>query len=387
MKILHTSDWHLGKKLVNGKSRLLEQAEVLNGLCGLCDSKNIDLVLIAGDVFDTFVPPAEAEELFFNALNRLATDTRAVIVISGNHDDSVRLSASKVIASKANAYIFGGEQAPEVGNHSVCAESTGKYHCVIKKGSEKLYVGVLPYPSEQRFGERKNDLSFEQKMQGWIDACFENNLCDLPQILVSHIFMLGGQRGESERQIELGGTRLVSKELIPKNCVYTALGHLHKRQIIDTERNILYSGSILQYAFDEAGAEKTVTVFEINDGKVENLEILPLTGGKQLAKLTALSVEDAKDLLEKYSDYHCSLTLKLKGVLSETESRDLASNYPQLIELKLEQFEEGALDIRVDRRELNEEQVFVEYYKQKTGGENPPDELLQLYLEFMGDKE
>lgn len=384
MKILHTSDWHLGKKLLNGKSRLSEQADVLNEICDICDERQIDLVLIAGDVFDTFVPTAEAEELFFNTLNRLASDKRAVVAISGNHDDSVRLCASKVLASKSNVYMFGGEYAPNTSEHSVCTEITGKYHCVIKKGDERLYVGVLPYPSEQRFGEKRNELSFDEKMQSWINACFENNTENLPQILLSHIFMLGGTRSDSERQIDLGGTRLVDKKLIPKNCIYTALGHLHKRQIIDSERNILYSGSILQYSFDEVNCEKSVTVFQTLNGTVQNLETVPLKGGKQLAKLTALNVEAAKELLEQYKNYYCFLTLKSND-LSESESRELTSGYPQLTEFKLERCKSDGEVARADRRELDDEQAFVEYYKTRFNGELPPNELLQLYLELMGD--
>ena len=90
MRILHTSDWHIGKRLMN-RERLAEQEEVLDEIIQICDSERIELVLIAGDIFDTYTPSAEAEELFFRKVKKLAGESRAVLMISGNHDDGVRL--------------------------------------------------------------------------------------------------------------------------------------------------------------------------------------------------------------------------------------------------------------------------------------------------------
>ena len=104
MKIVHTSDWHLGKKLKN-RERITEQREVLNNLVNYVEENNVDLVIIAGDVYDTYSPPAEAEELFFNVIKKLSNGKRAVLVISGNHDDSDRLFASSVLAERYGVYF------------------------------------------------------------------------------------------------------------------------------------------------------------------------------------------------------------------------------------------------------------------------------------------
>ena len=122
--------------------------------------------------------------------------------------------------------------------------------------------------------------------------------------------MLGGESGERERNIELGGTRLVDKKLVPDFCVYTALGHLHKRQVISTVKNILYSGAIAGYAFDEAGIEKSVTAFELKGGKVENLRVIPLEKGKKLVNLAAINLDDGKKLLQINEDCLVKLTYK-----------------------------------------------------------------------------
>lgn len=388
MKILHTSDWHLGKKL-NGRSRITEQAEILNELCSVCERERIDVVLLSGDVFDSSVPSAEAEELFYKTAFRMAGKTRALVIISGNHDDWQRLSACREMAALCNVYVFGGLEAPPVGDKTnfTYAEKNGKNYCVINSngGAERVYIGLLPYPTDVREGAK--ELSFEDKMRERINDCFAANTEGLPQIFAAHIFMLGGTAGESERDIELGGTRLVDKSLVPKNCVYTALGHLHKRQVISRERNILYCGAIAGYAFDEVGVEKSVTAFEVNVEKrtIENLRIIPLNGGKRLVSLVACDMNSAKQLLQSYSDCWVKLTLKLEHPLSEKESKELAGDYPALCELNL-QIAAAGCEKTVDRRALSEKEAFVEYHKSKYGAE-PSAELLNLYLELMGDND
>ena len=104
MKILHTSDWHIGKRLM-GRERLDEQAAVLDEIIRICDEEAVELVLLAGDVFDTYTPGAEAEDLFFAKIKQVAGATRAVLIISGNHDDGVRLSAVAPLAEEQGIYI------------------------------------------------------------------------------------------------------------------------------------------------------------------------------------------------------------------------------------------------------------------------------------------
>lgn len=379
MKFLHVSDLHIGKKLKN-RSRLEEQKDVLKEICALCDSNGVDVLLIAGDVYDTFIPSSEAETLFFEFINAVSSPSRAVVAISGNHDDSMRLSAPSVLASKHNAYIFGGENIPVMGGKEVRAEKVGKDFVQIKKGEERVYIGALPYPGELKLGAKKTEEIYAEKIKRWVDECFENNSEHLPQILVSHLFMLGGERSGDERDIELGGARIVEPSCINKDILYTALGHLHKRQTVSKEKNIIYSGSILEYSFDEVGQEKSVTLFEINGKTVENLTVIPLVGGKRLVKLVANGLEQGKELLALYPDSHVFLTLKLDGVLSEVESRELMGNYPQLADYVLEVQSEYLSVEGEQRKKMNDKELFEEYYKSKTGGEEAPEEIMQIYL-------
>ena len=111
MRILHTSDWHIGKRLWN-RDRLDEQSAVLDEIVGICEKERVELVLIAGDIFDTYTPSAEAEELFYSKIKKIAGEDRAVLIISGNHDDGVRLSAAAPLAVESGIYIVGNSRAP-----------------------------------------------------------------------------------------------------------------------------------------------------------------------------------------------------------------------------------------------------------------------------------
>ncbi|MFQ7078975.1 MAG: metallophosphoesterase family protein [Christensenellaceae bacterium] len=99
MRILHTSDWHIGKRLM-GRERLDEQSAALDEIVGICEREEVELVLVAGDIFDTYLPSAEAEDLFFSKIKAMAGEDRAVLLISGNHDDGVRLSAAAPLSEE-----------------------------------------------------------------------------------------------------------------------------------------------------------------------------------------------------------------------------------------------------------------------------------------------
>lgn len=386
MRILHTSDWHIGKKTEN-KDRLSEQIEVLDEICDVADRENVELVLVAGDVFDTYVPSAEAENVFYEKIVKLARG-RAVAVISGNHDDATRLCAASPLAGKHNVYFAGNvnENRITCGGESKTRliDSGEGFVCFENEAGEKVYLGMLPYPTEARFHEKSNGEAPAERIVGWMNKCFENNANGYPQILISHLFTIGGLTSDGEREISLGGAKAVDRKKFPTTA-YTALGHLHKRQVVDKDRNIIYSGSILQYSFDEVNVEKSVTVFDLIQGKVEGLKVIPLTKGKRLARVSADSVENAINLLEGYKDYLVELTLKLKSPLKREESDLLSIKYPNVISSRFEISGTNAKQVK-GRKELNDVELFTENYKSKYGGE-PSKELVELYLSLLEEVE
>ncbi len=273
MKILHTSDWHLGKTLEN-RERLTEQREVLEELCQLTEAHAVDLVLIAGDVFDNFLPTAAAEELFFDTVERLAANgQRGVVIIAGNHDSPERLCAARQLAKRQGIILLGLPKSTAVlgqsagGGVQVVESGAGWLELALPKVAEHAVLIALPYPSEARLeevltlglDEKQLQEAYAEKI-GWLFAELATHFRpETVNLALSHLFILGGETTESERPIQLGGAPTVPASKLPAAAQYVALGHLHKPQkAIGAKIPAYYSGSLLQYSFAEAGMEKAV---------------------------------------------------------------------------------------------------------------------------------
>ncbi|MBE5747337.1 MAG: exonuclease subunit SbcD [Clostridiales bacterium] len=382
MKILHTSDWHIGKRLIN-RERLDEQAEVLDEIVAVCDNEGVELVLIAGDVFDTYTPSAEAEKLFYQKIKRLAGDNRAVVLISGNHDDGVRLSAAAPLSEAQGIYIVGNER------RSLSCEDTprlvhpiesGKGHATFVNGKgERVFLSFLPYPNEARFKEEKSELPYVEQMQKWIAEGESGNVEKLPSVFVGHLFVAGGAVSESEREIDLGGARAIPVDALPSSD-YIALGHLHKKQHMG-KGHCYYSGSPLQYAFDES-ADKGVKVFDLTADGVQNLRDVPLTKGRKLIRLQADDVQSALALLQKHPDELVEMKLFLTAPLLASDSQALSAN-KNLVSLLAEVHTEESLAIE-SRKGLSGEKLFELFYQTNYGVE-PKEELKTLFLQTLAE--
>ena len=384
MRILHTSDWHVGKRLM-GRERLAEQADVLDEITRICEEENIELVLVAGDVFDTYTPAADAEELFYAKVKALAGENRAVLIISGNHDDGVRLSSIAPFSEEQGVYIVGNSRA------GVSTKKTGRMAQPIVSGKgyvifegqngEKVFISMLPYPNEARFKEEKSDLSYVERMKKWIDEGESGNVEKLPSIFLAHIFVAGGEVSESEREIDLGGARALPINALPKSD-YIALGHLHKKQHIGKGHSY-YSGSPLQYSFDETQS-KGVKVFDLNALGVQNLKDIPLTAGKKLVRLQAENVETAQRLLSQYQGALVEMKLLLKEPLTAGDTAALAEN-ENLVSLVSEVFGETELQFET-RKGLSDAELFDAYYEATYHAE-PKQPLKELFLSTLKEME
>lgn len=381
MKILHTSDWHIGKKLIR-RDRSEEFRAVLGEIAGICKNEGVELCLVAGDIFDTYTPSAEAESIFFETVTDISK-VCSVLIISGNHDDYVRLTASATLAQEHNVYIVGNNLRA-----IKCAENGKCYPVLSDKGyvvfentnGERVYINTLPYPNEARFKEGKSEQSFEEKISRWIDygergkaECGQK----LPSIFLSHIFVCGGKAGDTEREIDLGGARLVPQNALPE-CDYVALGHLHKRQKVAD--NAYYSGAIMRFSFDESNSVKSVNVFDITDKGVSNFKQIELKSIKCLMRLQALDVNSGVKLLNDNSEAYVELTLNLKEPLSRADV-SLLNGCANLVSLKTElerEIEEQSYQTKKDK---SASELFTSFYNSRFGCE-PPDGLKELFLEL-----
>lgn len=385
LRILHTSDWHIGKRLM-GRERLDEQAEVLDEIARICDGENIELVLIAGDVFDTYTPSAEAEDLFFTKIKRIVGETRVALIISGNHDDGTRLTAITPLSEEQGIYIVGNtrKSLPVTdgfcGKRKIRATASGKGYTVFENDrGEKAFVSTLPYPNEARFKEEKSDLPYVEQMKKWMDEGEAGNGEKLPSVFMAHIFVAGGICSDSEREIDLGGARAIPIEALP-NSDYIALGHLHKKQHMG-KGNCFYCGSPLQYSFDET-SDKAVKVFDLTGAGAQNLKDVPLCSGRKLVRLQAENVETALALLDNYPESLIELKLILFEPLTSADTAALAEK-ANLISLVTEVQMEEELSFQ-SRKGLSDEELFTSFYRSAYGAD-PKEELKTLFLKTLSE--
>lgn len=366
MKIAHTADWHLGKRLEN-KTRLNEQFDAVCELAELCDRERVDIVIIAGDVFDTAVPSAEAEELFYRGALMLAKN-RPVVVIAGNHDDADRLAAPFAVAKSSGIFLIGGLDNTRISGNGV---KGGFGWLKFDIGGERLNLAALPFPSRSRMerfmpGQYEDYAKFAAALVGKCTECFDGNI----NVFASHLFMDGCLTSDEIQ----GGAVLLTKEILPF-AHYNALGHIHKPQCVSKSKNAFYSGSLLKYHFDEEDGKE----FVIYDSRSNAVEHYPIKSGKKLVRLHAEDFPSAKSALESAIDCYAELTYESSVPLKPSEAEELRAN-KSLVKLNI--INKSIRREVMRRREQTDAEIFDAYYKAMRG-KSPDEETMKAFLEVL----
>lgn len=400
MRILHTADWHLGKRLYD-YSRIDEQRLVLQEIIDIADREAVDAILIAGDLYDSFNPPNEAIELFYKSLYRLANHgKRAVIAIAGNHDSAERIEAVDPLAKECGIILLGYPNtcsAPftlETGL-ALHKSDTGFLELKLPNNDYPLRILTTPYANEARLkaflGTEKTESSLrsllQQQWQTLADTyCNQQGV----NVLMAHLFMMkeGAEKPEEpedERHImHIGGAQAIYTSNIPNQIQYTALGHLHRHHFVKGHPNqVAYSGSLLEYSFSEANQQKNVLIIDLEPNKEAIVRAVPLNKGKKLARKKFHSLEDAIEWLEQHQDVFVELTLVSDDFLQASEKRLLHQTHhgimaiiPEVTNLGLHSKGQKNIDLSKNR-----ETLFKEYFQHKTGQE-APTEIMALFKEI-----
>lgn len=378
MKIIHTSDWHLGKKL-EGVSRLAEQEAALGRLAEYVRREKADAVLVAGDVFDTVNPPAEAEELFYRFCAEIGKQC-PLVAIAGNHDNAERLAAPRTLASACNIALIGGmDNAGYTG-----ALSGGEGWVRLKKGSETVNIAALPYPSLARMSALgylpPADADYAATVKEWLSICargFTKSDCN---ITMSHLFISGSVRATDE--VELGTAALLPLSVLPQ-AHYTALGHVHKPQQIKGASEVRYSGSLLPYTFDD-GSEKIFYLVETSPVSVK-VTPLPVNAGKRLVTQTVTSFADCERVLEENADAYVRLLYDAPEPLNATKYAALRA-HESFVAFKNIFLSPVRKEVQA-RRYRTDTELFCDFYKETHKGESPRESLVALFEKAMRDEE
>ncbi|MBB3036050.1 exonuclease SbcCD subunit D [Hoyosella altamirensis] len=275
MKILHTSDWHIGRTF-HGVDLLEDQRAVLDAMAKITADREIDVVLISGDVYDRAVPSADAVRLCNDAFEKLHAAGATIIATPGNHDSAPRLGAGAAFSGAGGLYLkttVAGVDAPVVlaDAHGDVAFYGLPY---LEPEAVKAELGVFEARSHQ-------DVLSAAMYR--VRADVERRQPGLRSVVLAHAFVVGAVASESERPITVGGVETVPASIFG-GVDYVALGHLHTPQVVN--ETIRYSGSPLPYSFGERDHRKSVWLIELNDAGVESIEKIDLPVVRGLSEIT-----------------------------------------------------------------------------------------------------
>ena len=398
MKILHTADWHLGKRL-DRFSRLEEQVFVMNEIIEIADEQKVDMVIVAGDLFDNFNPSVEAVELFYKTLKRLSNNgKRPVIAIAGNHDSPNLIDAPDPLARECGIILIGHPQAKiqefEVENFKIINSKEGFLELKLNQFEYPIRVIHTAYANEVRlkqyFGEEKEKALNETLAEQWKalaeEFCDENGV----NILTTHLYM--NKRGttlleepEGEKPIKIGNADMVYSDAIPSQIQYTALGHLHGFRNIGTEEKpVVYSSSPICYSFSEAGQTKFVSIIDAKPNENVSFAKFELKSGRQLVRKSFDNVDETISWLAENPNTLVELTIESESYLKAEDRKRIFQSHdgiiyliPKVRNIGNQKTEIAEIDIAKDL-----EPLFIDYFKSKNANQEPNEELMQLLQEI-----
>jgi len=365
MKILHTSDWHIGKTLY-GRKRYDEFEAFFTWLVETIEQERVDVLLIAGDIFDTSTPGNRAQQLYYRFLHRVAASTcRHIVIIAGNHDSPSFLSAPRELLRALDVHVTGslsGNPADEV---LVLCDP---------KGNAELIVCAVPHLRDRDIRTAEAGESMEDKSHKLVEGIRDHyaevvNLAtqqraalspSIPIIAMGHLFVAGGQtiEGDGVRELYIGSLAHVPAGIFPSDIDYLALGHLHVPQRVNNSSVMRYSGSPLPIGFGEAGQEKSVCLVEFDrqvsaTGPAVRLINIPvfqplerIKGNWQAIadRISVLSAENSSTWLEiiyEGDEMITDLQERLQSTIEGSQLEILRIRNNQIISQILDQIDDG----------------------------------------------
>jgi DNA repair protein SbcD/Mre11 len=335
MKFLHTSDWHVGKVL-KGHDRLAEHRAVLNEIVEIANAEQVDLVLIAGDLFESALPVPDAQKLVWETLVALRATGAEVVVISGNHDSASLFDAMSNIFSALKITLIGRPRRPDDG---------GFVRFVARSTNEPVEIALLPFVSQRGIvsslhlmGEDMAAAEFNQtyatRVNKLITALTSNFSPDAVRLVVAHAHIHGGVLGGGEREAHTIFDYGVSAQAFGPTLHYVALGHLHRQQKIGGPCPIYYSGSPIQVDFGEQADSKQVLVVEATPTSPAKVRTVPLK-----TPVTLRTIEATETQLEGMrADFQDGLLrIRVKNAVNIAGLSDkVRSWYPNAIEVRVD---------------------------------------------------
>jgi exonuclease SbcD len=377
MKFIHTSDWHIGRQFHN-VSLLDDQRHVLDQLVAYIEQEAVDVLVIAGDIYDRSVPPSKAVELLDEFISAICSDMKIpVIMIPGNHDGAERLR-------------FGSRQLSSAGLHILGDLKKVTEPVILQSEAGEVAFYGIPYndPETVRNLFTADVSSYDDAHTYLVEKIKGFMRDDIPNVLISHCFIDGAEESESERPLSIGGADRVSFEPCT-DFNYVALGHLHSPQY-KGEEHIRYSGSILKYSFSEQNQKKGITLVEMDaKGLVssQHLPLVPLRDMRIIEDEMQTILEQGK--VDPNADDYLLVRLTDRHAILDPMNK-LRSVYPNVLHLeKPGMLETGQQQMNRETLKRGELEMFRDFFVQITGQtlNDEQDEAVQKAINELNKQE
>ncbi|HZW77464.1 MAG TPA: exonuclease subunit SbcD [Flavobacteriaceae bacterium] len=315
MKILHTSDWHIGKHLHNYD--LSDDLELFfDWLSNYIKTEKIDVLLVSGDIFDQANPSQAAFKQYYNLLRRLIPLNIKVILTGGNHDSPAALNAPAELLKSFDISVIGG-----------ATEYTDLF-VKIDKHNQNLVVAAVPFLRDRDIRKSIAGETYATKIEqlkeglrtyfSEINKYYQQHHPQTFFILMGHLYVQGSRLSESERDIQIGNQAGMEIEMFGEVPHYVALGHIHKPQVVSGARNIHYCGSPIPLSFSEKEDCKQINVITIENNRLKKVEVVPIPTFREL-KYFEGSLADVK---EKVAGYQKETPLQSLAEIKIIEDRE-----------------------------------------------------------------
>ncbi len=368
VKLLHTADWHAGRSL-HGVDRTGEIRDVLREIAELAKAERVDLILLAGDVYDNKNPSAEAEAAVYEFFLDTGRAGIPSVVIAGNHDSPSRLDAVSRLLKLSQVHAVG---------HPRVAGQGGVFDLPVN--GEVARIAALPFVSERRIvkvGELLGSdpgqwlAKYQEGMRRLVANVTASFSSDAVNLLLMHATMDGATLSQSEYIFHCTESYALTPDLFPDRTNYVALGHIHKSQRVKNyaEGAGRYAGSILQLDFGEQGDDKFVYIVEAKAGRAtETLRAVKLTAGKRLCRLS-LDLDGLERKLDEIEGFEgwLKITLKLEEPKPGLKDR-IKRNHPNVLIVETELPDhEGEVAPGADLEKMSLLDAYAQYALEKRG--------------------
>lgn len=379
MRLLHTADWHVGSE-IGHRPRTEEFVAVLDEVVGVAVQEKVDVVLVAGDLYEHRSPSPDAHGLVFDALLRLREQGIPVVAIAGNHDSPALLSVlGKVLAPLGTSLV----------TRPARPVSGGVVEVRSRDGSDTAVVACLPFAPPRYFidARRMHDaaesvyLDYAEQVGRLIaelSAAFRD---DRVNVLMAHLFTDGALLGGGERDlgVAIGMAYAVSPARLPGNATYVALGHAHLPQTVKfAPCPARYAGSLLQLDFGEQGEAKSVTLVEALPGRPAKVSEIALRSGWQLRDVRG-KLDELVERAKPFGKAHLRVTVDTQGPVPGLAAR-VRELLPNAVEVHIAYPRADGAEAGPPVSALNPREQYVTYYRAAHNVE-PEDALLAAFDE------